>query len=459
MQTPLPGRVAAVAVSYENCRIQSAIEVMESFRGTETRGFRSAFTLLIITFGSMLCLSQQGSRDTIPLQSATTLLRSRQFPAAVEAYHKILKADPHNEKAELGLAAAYYGVYNYDETRRVLRAAAAAHPNSASALVEIGKLDIHLLHYDDAIVELKRAVRRNPASAAAREQLGVAYQAKGDEDAALAEFNQALRLAPDSASAHYFRGTLYADRDDNNRAYEEAKEAFRLEPNTQTRELLGKTAVRANRCKEAADVLAPLADSGETNPEDLYLLSRAYKCADQPQRAQEVQEEYEKRSKKVQDAKTHKMNADHLAANAGEMARKNQLAPALDLLQQALAEDPENGPSLAQLAKIDFSRGDVSKAQQEIAQALRGDPYNPDYLYVQGKVLEGIDPRAALEAFRQTVLVNPKESDAYYEMGEIYLKLGDRNQATHALRKAVQLSPEDPEYRKALSELQARPER
>ena len=57
------------------------------------------------------------------------------------------------------------------------------------------------------------------------------------------------------------------------------------------------------------------------------------------------------------------------------------------------------------------------------------------------------------------MLVNPKESDAYYEMGEIYLKLGDRNQATQALRKAVQLSPEDPEYRKALSELQARPVR
>jgi tetratricopeptide (TPR) repeat protein len=113
--------------------------------------------------------------------------------------------NPHNEKAELGLAAAYFGLYNYDQTRRVLREAAAAHPKSATALVEMGKLDIHLLHYDDAIVELRRAVRRDSASAAAREQLGVAYQAKGDEDAALAEFNQALRLAPDSASTHYFR--------------------------------------------------------------------------------------------------------------------------------------------------------------------------------------------------------------------------------------------------------------
>jgi tetratricopeptide (TPR) repeat protein len=411
--------------------------------------------VLVVTCGATFCLSQRDSRTPQELVEALALLRTRQFPAAVEAYQKILKADPHNEKAELGLAAAYDGVYNYDQTRRVLREAAAVHPNSAAVLVEMGKLDIHLLHYDDAVVELKRAVRRNPASAAAHEQLGVAYQAKGDEDTALAQFNQALRLAPDSASAHYFRGSLYADRNDDVRAYQDAKEAFRLEPNIQTRELLGKTAVHANQCKEAVDVLAPLADSEETNPEELYLLSRAYKCAEQPQRAQELQEAYEKRSKKVQDAKTHKMKADHLAANAGEMARKNQLTPALDLLQQALAEDPENGPSLALLAKINFSRGDVDKAQEEIAHALRGDPYNPDYLYVQGKILENADPPAALEAFRQTVLVNPKESDAYYEMGEIYLKLGDRNRASQALRRAVQLSPEDPDYRKALSELQA----
>ena len=432
---------------------------MESFFLNNIGRVRLLCAVLVVTYWSTLCPAQRDLHDSQQFVEALALLRSRQFPAAAEAYQNILKSDPHNEKAELGLAAAYFGLYNYDQTRRVLREAAAVHPNSAAALVEMGKLDIHLLHYDDAIAELKRAVHRNPGSAAAHEQLGVAYQAKGDDDAALAQFNQALRLAPDSPSTHYFRGTLYQDRNDDTRAYQDAKEAFRLEPNTQTRELLGKAAVRVNQCKEAVDVLAPLVESEETTPEDLYLLSRAYKCAEQPQRAQEVQAEYEKRSKKVQDAKTHKMNADHLAANAGEMARNNQLAPALDLLQQALAEDPENGPSLALLAKIDYSRGDVSKAQDEITRALRGDPHNPDYLYVRGKVLASTDPRAALEAFRQTVLVNPKESDAYFEMGEIYLKLGDRNLATQALRKAVRLSPEDPDYRRALSELQARPVR
>jgi tetratricopeptide (TPR) repeat protein len=401
-----------------------------------------------------LCVAQQSPGGvTIELQDAAILLRTRQYPAAIEAYEKILRAHPRIEKAEMGLAAAYDGVYNYDQMRLVLQQAAAHHPTSPAALVELGKLDIHLLHYDDAIVEMKRAVRRAPASAEAHEQLGVAYQAKGDEDKALAHFNEAIRLAPGSASAHYFRGSLFADRNDNDRAYQDAKDAYHLQPDSQTQVLLAKTALHANRCDESIALLQPLADSEKAEPADLYLLSRSYKCAGQTDRAQQLQDEYEKHSQRVQDLKTHKMHADHLATDAGELARKNQLNSALDLLNRALSEDPENGPSLAQLAKIDFSRGEVPKAHEEINNALRGDPYNPDYLYVLGRVLETSDPSAALAAFQRTVLVNPKESDAYYEMGAIYLKMGDRKHAIEALEKAVQLSPDDPDYRKALADL------
>jgi len=427
------------------------------------------FSPLTLTLGSLMVfllaiggppLGQAQHDSPAPTNEqgdGVTLLRNHKFPAAIATYQKILKTDPQNEKATLGLAAAYFGLYNYDQTRRLLQRSAAAHPTSAAALVELGKLDIHLLHYDDAIVELKRAAQRQPNSAPAHEQLGVAYQAKGDEEKALAQFNEAIRLAPGSASAYYFRGSLYADRNDDDHAYRDAKEAFRLEPNSQTQVLLAKTALRANKCDEAIALLQPFADSASVDPADLYLLSRAYKCAGQAQRAQELQDEYEKQSQKAQDAKTHTMNADHLAANAAELARKNQLTPALALLSQALAEDPENGATLALLAKIDFSRGDVSKAREEITKALSIDPYNPDYLYVQGKVLENSDPAAALQAFQQTVLVNPTESDAYYEMGELYLKMGERTRAAEALRKAVQLSPEDPDYKKALAGLAGKP--
>lgn len=417
--------------------------------------FEVAF-LLALT-GSTLCLAQQDAGGHAnELRDAAVLLHNREFPAAMETYQKVLKADPHNEKALLGLAAAYFGVYNYEQTRRVLREAAAAHPQSAAALVELGKLDIHLLHYDDAIVELQRAVRRSPGSAAAHEQLGAAYQLKGDEGKALAQLNEALRLVPDSASTLYFRGTLYADRNDIERAYQDAKAAYRLEPNIQTRELLAKTGLHGNKCNEAIGLLQTLADTEGADPADLYLLSRAYKCAGQDQRAQELQDEYAKRSQSVQESKTHKMHADHLATEAGELARKNQLSPALDLISQALAEDPENGLALAIQAKIDFSRGKVSESRQAIESALHADPYNPDYLYVRGKILEKQgELNLALDEFRKVTIVNPRESDAYFEMSQIYLQNGDRARAVNALRSAVKYSPDDPDYRKALNQLDA----
>jgi tetratricopeptide (TPR) repeat protein len=412
--------------------------------------------LFIAISGSAFCLAQQDSRGHAnELRDAATLLQNRQFPAAMETYQKILRADPRNEKAALGLAAAYFGVYNYDQTRCLLREAAAAHPESAAALVELGKLDIHLLHYDDAIVELQRAVRRSPGSAAAHEQLGMAYQAKGNDERALAQFTQAIRLAPDSASTYYFRGTLYADHNDTERAYQDAKAAYHLEPNIQTRELLAKTALHGNKCDEAIGLLQTLAQSEAVDPADLYLLSRAYKCAGQDQRAQELQDEYIKRSQSVQESKTHKMRADHLATEAGELARKNQLSPALALLNQALAEDAENGPALAIQAKIDFSRGKVNESRQEIESALHADPYNPDYLYVLGKILEKQgELRLALDEFRKVTIVNPRESDAYFEMSQIYLQDGDRARAVSALRSAVKYSPDDLDYRRALNQLE-----
>lgn len=406
-----------------------------------------------------LSAAQTETRGANDLREAATLLRDRQFPAAAAAYQKILRGEPRNEKAELGLAAAYFGVYNYDEMRRLLQESAREHPKSAAALAELGKLDIHLLHYDEAITELTRAVARDPASARAHEQLGVAYQAKDDVGKALTQLNEAIRLAPMTASAHYFRGRLYADGNETGRAYDDAKTAYGLEPNSQARQFLAEMALQTKRCDESIALLENPARPEETDPQNLYLLAKAYQCAGQEERARTIREEFERKSAAEREAKRRKMNADHLATTAGEMARNNRLAEALAALSEGLRDDPENAPSLAQLAKIDYSRGEMAKANDEIERALRSDPYNPDYLYVKGKVLENSDPVAALSAFRQTVLVDPREADAYYEMGEIYLKMGERTQAEKALRAAVRLSPDDSDYRKALAELGGKPAR
>src|ERR1039458_30999 len=89
-----------------------------------------------------------------------------------------------------------------------------------------------------------------------------------------------------------------------------------------------------------------------------------------------------------------------------------------------------------------------------ITKALERDPHHPDFLYVQGKILQKqgkLDE--ALTAFLRTTLVNPKEADAFFEIGSIYQQRNDRPRALSAYKKALDLSPDDPDYRRALASI------
>jgi len=418
---------------------------------------KKAFWPALWMLFSLLCFSQVSRPSLSILQKQADDARiAKQFPQAIHAYRQILQADPTSEKATIGLALAYQGVYNHKEARRLLLKASADHPHGAAALIDLGKLDIQLLHYDQAIDELQEATRRDSTSAGAHLDLGIAYQSKGDSAKARVQFDEAIKLDSHSALAYYFRGMSYADADENNRAYADAQKSHQLDPAAvPAKVLLAKVATRLRKCDEAVQILKPLVESAGAEVENIYSLSRAYQCANQPELAKEAQEEFERRSKQAESDRNRKMDADHLAAQAEEVARKNQLTPALDLLNQALEKDPHNGPAHAAMAKIEFSRGDVDKAHEEIDLALTSSPYNPDYLYVLGKVLakQG-DVTGALEAFQKTVLVDPMESDAYYEMAQIHAAQGSRAQAITDMKMAVQLSPDDPDYKNALDQLQ-----
>ena len=54
-------------------------------------------------------------------------------------------------------------------------------------------------------------------------------------------------------------------------------------------------------------------------------------------------------------------------------------------------------------------------------------------------------------AFTQTTLINPQESDAYFEIGVIYQQRRDLPRAVAAYKKALEISPQDPDYRRALA--------
>lgn len=409
------------------------------------------------------------------IEQGRTQAAAGKFPDAIASYQDALRLSSHNLQAEIGAVQAYRGVHNFDEAKKILEQAHREHPRSAAPLAVYGDLDIQLQTYEAAIAHLNAALGLDPADVDARNRLAVAYKAKGDASNALAQLAKILARDPRNALAHYTRADIYADLNQDALALVDAEKVVELQPeNPLGRALLAKILVRPPekpapgeikaRCAKAAAALEPLVgvSAGSESPSQqpapdsktLFLLSRAYRCAGEDEKAQQTLAAFEKSSRNDRTTNENKLQAKHLVQQADDLAMKNDFAGSLALLNQATTLDPTYAATYSQLAKLYYSAGEIDKASDAIAQALAREPYHPEYLYVQGKILERqskLDD--ALAAFQESARVNPKESDAYFEMGAIYQQRGDRTGALAAYKKAVEISPDDLDYKRALASL------
>jgi tetratricopeptide (TPR) repeat protein len=441
----------------------------------------SVLSLFVLAVATPSFARGQAHAQTRADQAAALIEQGRaaatagKFPDAIASYQEALRLAPHNLQAEIGVVQAYRGVHNFDEAKKILEEAHREHPRSAAPLAVYGDLDIQLQSYEAAIAHLNAALALDPADVDARNRLAVAYKAKGDAPSALAQLAKILARNPKNALAHYTRADIYAGHNQDAFALADAEKVVELQPeNALGRALLAKILVRPpenpapgeikERCAKAVDALEPLVGAGSgsdaksqhpaPDSETLFLLARAYRCAGQDDKAQQTLAAFEKSSQNDRTTSENKLQAKHLVQQADELAMKNDFAGSLVLLNQAITLDPTYAATYSQLAKVYYSAGEIDKASDAIGQALACEPYHPEYLYVQGKILEKqLKLDDALAAFQESARVNPKESDSYFEMGAIYQQRGDRSNALAAYKKAVEISPDDPDYKRALASL------
>jgi tetratricopeptide (TPR) repeat protein len=414
-------------------------------------------------------IAAQPTDAALHVAYADFLLVQRRYADAIAQFREALRLAPHRLDAEIGLATAYRGVHNYDETKRVLEAARREHPTDARPLFILGDLDIELQSYDSAIAHLKSAAALRPNDVEIHERLLIAYKAKGDAPDALAQASAVLAHDPKNAVAYFTRAEIYADHNKTELARKDAERVVELQPhNARGRALLAKILLRTpadetpaqgvERCKHAVEILEPLA-SDAANPPDsdsLFLMARAYQCSGEPDKAAEANAAFEKSSKNDRTTKENQTQAKHLVEEANALAQKNDLDGAEKVLDQAIDLDPTYGPTYSQLAKIYYSEGKMDEASDAIGKALDRAPNEPEFLYVRGKILERQNRlEDAVSDFERTVAVDPSESDAYFEMGQIYQQMGNRAAALKAYEAATRLAPNDPDYKRALDALRA----
>jgi len=120
-----------------------------------------------------------------------TYVQVSNFDAAIENFEKALELDPTNFSAAYNLGAAYTRQNRVPEAIQSFQLAIQINADYAEAHEALGELYLYQKRLDDAVRELERAVALAPGSRRAHQSLGRAYEAKGLHTQAQQEFNRA----------------------------------------------------------------------------------------------------------------------------------------------------------------------------------------------------------------------------------------------------------------------------
>ncbi len=99
------------------------------------------------------------------------------------------------------------------------------------------------------------------------------------------------------------------------------------------------------------------------------------------------------------------------------------------------------------LAEISLHRERYKRARRHLTAVLRYQPDNPRYHCMMAHALEDderCDPEHAALHYRRSLQIDPNNTDCLCDYGRLALRLGHAKEGLKCLRKAVELSPNDP---------------
>lgn len=215
-----------------------------------------------------------------------TLLRSRHFSAAAEAFTRAIEMDPDNAEAynHRGVARAYMG--KIDDAISDYTRALQIKPELVGALNNRGSAFYQKKLLNRAISDYSKAIEINPYLAEAYSNRGTAWAAKGDYFRAIRDYTQALEANPYFDAPYYNRGRALSTIGDYDQAIGDLQRVIELNPKFHDAYHLLATIFA--QCPDPkyrngpkAVVLAKKAVDLKPNPEYLSTLAVAYAEADQ----------------------------------------------------------------------------------------------------------------------------------------------------------------------------------
>lgn len=220
------------------------------------------------------------------ISDALIFLQNQNFEAAFNSFQLILKNEPDNSQARLGLAIALIGLEKFPEASREIAKLLAHSPKDANLLEMAAQSFWRQKRYAEAEIVLKRRIGLGGETSANWALYGDVLDAQKKTGEAVSAYENAVRLAPDSIDLRYALGSLYWKTIRYDDAEREFLEILRRKPDAPRASFnLGDIYLSTGKPDKAIPLLETAAKAFPNEFDTHFALGRAFLAANKYEKA------------------------------------------------------------------------------------------------------------------------------------------------------------------------------
>jgi tetratricopeptide (TPR) repeat protein len=384
---------------------------------------------------SLRSLSRPGEKQRHTKQSSNELLpvieplRTAQEVTALkkeelELVEKLMREFPVSDDSFVIMGNLWFRHGNAIEALKYWNKALRINPKRSDVYRSMGWVFLKRGEFEESIAQYRKTLELKPRLPDVHSNIGHALMMSGRHHEAVEELEKELQVSPQSSFAHFLLGQTYLLQKEYQKAKEHYEAAIKIKPDY-TNAYYGLACVCAN--------CANLGDSDK---------AKEYSANFRKLKA-EGRKGLKGRKIEYDDFVETQKSAAITYINVGRMYRDNgKLNEAEQLLKRAAGLDAENVVCFLELASLYQANGQTAKALQMHKKISEIQPESSiSYLFIGilSAHLKKFDD--AEQAFSKMITLAPQGSDGYRELARLYLKTGQKlPQARQLAEKAVSLS-------------------
>ena len=374
------------------------------------------------------------------------LLNQGKYDDAIAEFQQAIHASEDLGIARINIARALFKKKDYRAATKILDEYSTHQPRSKDAENLLGNIAMEQKQYAEAEKHFRTALQYEPNFTDAHNSLGILYDRLGRREESLGEYLKVVGIDPEYAEAHNNIGLIYKEQGRTQDAMASFRKAIEADPEfTGAYSNLALVLEQTGALKEAAEQFR---NALQRDPQNAAVRTNYGGLLFTLGRFEQARLELEKAvAADPLDASAQ----NNLGAVYGKLGR---IEEELAAYRKAIALDPEYVDAHHNLGLALLKRGKVEEGESELRRALSIDrAYAPAYLNLARSLSGRGEHQEAAEILSAGSRQVPGDADLQSLLGEVYLRLGRKDEAIDAFEQSLRLKPDQADLRQRLKTL------